>query len=180
MESHQPVALPLPPETSLSCATKRTKMRISTKEARRRRKTPLTYCRRALSTMRYPSAAAKTRKAGVLRRQSGREGVEDAAPGRLLQGRPPTKSQILALSKYMQAGPGAYKLTAKMAQGRSAWDALSPGEKVLSDEQHDYDNHRRTHLVVYDEHHSWDIVGIASPTLRATAPSAATSNPRRS
>jgi hypothetical protein len=35
-------------------------------------------------------------------------------------------------------------------------------EKELSDEQHDYDNHRRTHLAMYDEYHSWDIVDIAN------------------
>jgi hypothetical protein len=81
---------------------------------------------------------------------------------RLLQGRPPTKPQILALSKYVQAGPGAYKLTAAMVKNRAAWDALSPKEQDLSNEQHDYDNHCRTHLAVYEEHHSWDIVDIAN------------------
>jgi hypothetical protein len=62
----------------------------------------------------------------------------------------------------MQAGPGAYTLTAAMVQDRAAWNALSPEEQELSDEQHDYDNHRRTHLVVYEEHPSWDIVDIAN------------------
>jgi hypothetical protein len=66
-------------------------------------------------------------------------GVEDAAPA-APGPPPPTKSQILALSKYMHRLVQAprYKLTAKMVQDRSAWDALSPGEKVISDEQHDY------------------------------------------
>ena len=81
---------------------------------------------------------------------------------RLLQGRQPTKSKILALSKYMQTGPGAYKLTAAMMQDRAAWIALSPEEQELSDEQPDYDNHRRTHLAVYEEHHSWGVVDIAN------------------
>ena len=61
MESYQPVALLLPPETSLFCVTKGTKVRISTKEARRKRKTQLTRCQKKHSMMRCPSAAAKTR-----------------------------------------------------------------------------------------------------------------------
>jgi hypothetical protein len=37
---------------------------------------------------------------------------------RLLQGRQHTKPQMLALSKYMQAGPGAYKPMAAMVKDR--------------------------------------------------------------
>jgi hypothetical protein len=38
---------------------------------------------------------------------------------------------------------------------RAAWNALSPEEQELSDEQHDHGNHRRrTHLAVYEEHPS--------------------------
>ena len=61
MVSHQPVAILLPPATNLSYKTKRTRMRISTKEARRKRKTRFTLCRRTLSTMRCPNATARIR-----------------------------------------------------------------------------------------------------------------------
>jgi hypothetical protein len=99
---------------------------------------------------------------------------------RLLQGRQPTKPQILALSKYMQASPGAYKLTVAMDQDRAAWNALSPEEQELSDEQHDYDNHRRTTLTWLCTQSTPHGTLWTSPNSRAVVPSAAASSPRRS
>jgi hypothetical protein len=48
-------------DESFLCTTKMTKVKVSTREARRKRRTQLTRCRRILSTMRCPSATNKTR-----------------------------------------------------------------------------------------------------------------------
>jgi hypothetical protein len=82
---------------------------------------------------------------------------------RLIGGRDPLRPQVLALSKLMQAGPGDYKLTAAMTKARAEWDALQPGERELSDQQHDYLHHQRTHLLeVYSEHQAWDLIDVAN------------------
>ena len=62
----------------------------------------------------------------------------------------------------MQAGPGDSKLAAAMIKARTAWDALQPEERELSDQQHDYLHHKRTHLEVYSEHQAWDLIDVAN------------------